>query len=111
MFPWRNPWRNFAADFLADFPADFSAAFSAEFFVDFAGNCRRIFLKKVPKPFKTKDERDFPKNAQGIPAQILPGCGSLLFSGCPGLTQIPPPPAKPSKMLGWLGDMHHANAS
>ena len=105
---------DFSADFLADFSADFSPDFSADFAVDFsvdlAWDRRWIFLKKVRKPCKTKDLSDLLQ----IPAQILPGCGSLLFSGCAGLTRISPPPHPPQQNPpecwgGWEA-CHHANA-
>ena len=57
------------------------------------GIAGRFSWKKVPNPVKQRTWKIFSqKSPQEIPAQILPGCGSLLFSGCAGLLGFRPPP-------------------
>ena len=65
------------------------------------------FTQKKSQTLQNKEpERFSPKNPQEIPAQILPGCGSLLFSGCTGLTRI----STPGQILQNVGAVggHHA---
>ena len=76
---------DFLEDFLADFAADFAADFSADFFVDLAWNPRRAFLNPVRN---TKDLRDLlPRIMKKFPHKFSLLVGSLLFSGCAGLTR------------------------
>ena len=90
-------WRIFSADFLANFSADFSADFS----VDVASNHQQIFRENLPKPCKKGPERFSPINPQEFPYKFSLPVGSLLFSGCAGLTC--------NSWSGWEV-CHHVNA-
>ena len=79
--------------------------FLTDFSTDFVWNRRRISLGDLPKPCRAKSLRG------GLPHKFSLIVGSLLFSGCAGLTrQSRPPPKSPDSWSGWEA-CHHANAT
>ena len=89
---------NFSVDFLADFPW---------ILLEIAGG---FFLKPAQTLYNKGIERCSPKNSWEIPTQFSLLVGSLLFSGCTGLTrQSEPPPSPPDFWSDWKA-CHHANA-